>query len=64
MFDALFQKTFGTREDEVVTDSIYKPLFKHNRYCYIEEEFGQDGELLYPPPPLDKVCLDETKCFY
>ena len=59
-----FQTVFGTREYESVTDDICNKLFEHDLDFYFEEEFWQDGEFIYYPPPLDGVFLDETKRRY
>ena len=29
--------------------------------CYAEEEYDEDGFLIYKPPPLDEVWLSEPK---
>ena len=57
VFGELFQEVF----DESFTDAVCNKYFEHNWYCYIEEEFGQDGELIYSPPPLYGVLLDEPE---
>ncbi len=34
-------------------------LWENDRELYAEDEYGPDGSLIYTPPPLDKVWLDE-----
>ena len=59
VFDDLYQKVGGTGEDEVVTDYILNQNFEHNRDFHVKKYFGQDGELIYPPPPPTFLwCLD------
>ena len=35
-------------------------LFDRNRELYVEDEFDSDGMLVYKPPPLHEVWLDEA----
>ena len=59
VFDDLFQTVFSTGDCNAVVDEICNNLFEFNRYVYVEDEFDIDGNLVYHPPPLDEVWLDE-----
>ena len=48
----------------MVADYIYNQRFEHNIDFYVDEEFGQDGELIYSTPPLYDVWLDEPERRY
>ena len=61
MLDDLFQTVCGTGLDEFFTDVICNIYFEHIRYCYVEEEFGQDSDLIYSTSPLDGVWLYESE---
>ncbi len=43
-------------------NSICDGLFERNWELYIEDEFNADGNLIYTPPPLHDVWLNETGC--
>ncbi len=43
----------------MITDAICNLLWENDRELYAEDEYGPDGLLIYTPPPLDKVWLDE-----
>ncbi len=40
-------------------DGICNDLFECSRYWYAEEEYDDNGKLIYQPPPLDDAWLDE-----
>ena len=48
----------------MVADYICNQFFEHNRTFYAEEEFLQDGGLIYSPPILYHVGIDETERHY
>ncbi len=49
-----------TGVDEPVIESICQNLFQLNRELYAEEELDKAGNLIYQPPPLHEVWLDEA----
>ena len=61
VFDDKFETVFhdGKSTDEL--DAICDGLFVNNRDCYVEEEYDDDGMLIYRPPPLDEVWLSEPE---
>src|SRR6056300_431515 len=59
VFDDLFETVFRQGDNDVVVDGICNELFDCNRDWYAEEELNEDGEVIYRPPPLDDVWLDE-----
>ena len=63
MFDDLFETTVITGDNDPVVDNICNDLFDSSRDWYAEEEFDPDGQLIYRPPPLAEVCLDERGCW-
>ena len=58
VFDDLFETVFHEGDNDVVIDAICNDLFEFNRDWYAEEEYDED-KLVYRPPPLDDVWLDE-----
>ena len=61
MFDDKFETVFNDGKTPEEMDRLGETLFAGNRECYVEEEFDQDGVLVYEPPPLDKVWLTEPE---
>eukprot|EP00804_Cyclotella_cryptica_P001119 CCRYP_008393-RA/>CCRYP_008393-RA protein AED:0.39 eAED:0.39 QI:0/0/0/1/0/0/2/0/218 len=61
VFDNLFQTVFSSGSDDVLVDRICDELFEYNRDVYAEDEFDSVGNLVYRPPPLDEVWLDESE---
>ena len=61
VFDDNFETLFndGKSSDEV--DKISNQLFVESHDCYVEEEYDEDGILVYSPPPLDEVWLSEPE---
>ena len=43
-----------------MVNSICNGLFNINCELYVEDEFDSDGVLIYKPPPLHEVWLDEA----
>jgi hypothetical protein len=60
VFDDLFETVNRTGVDEPVIESICQDLFELNRELYAEEELDKAGNLMYQPPPLHEVWLDEA----
>ncbi len=58
VFDNLFETVIFQGDNDNVIDGIYNDLFECNRDWYAVEEYD-DGKLIYRPPPLDDVWLDE-----
>ena len=59
VFDDLFETVIGTADDDIVFDAICNDLFELNRDWYAEDEFDENKKLIYHPPPLEDVWLDE-----
>ena len=61
VFDDNFQTVFHDGKTTEELDRICDELFATNRDCFVEEEFDDDGVLIYTPPPLDEVWLSEPE---
>ena len=61
VFDDLFHTVFSTGENDPVTDAITNLLWDSSREVFAEDEYDEDGLLVYQPPPLDKVWLSEEE---
>ena len=61
VFDDLFQTVFSSGENDAVVDAISNLLWDNNRELYVEQEFDENGNLIYQPPPLDEVWLSEPE---
>ena len=61
VFDDLFQTVSSSGDNDPVIDAICNNLFDTNQEVYAEDEFDADGNLVYRPPPLDEVWLDESE---
>ena len=44
-----------------LTDSLINELFENSREVYSEAEIDSDGRVIYMPPPLDDIWLDEAE---
>jgi hypothetical protein len=44
-----------------LTDSLINDLFENSREIYSEPEIDSDGRVIYMPPPLDDIWLDEAE---
>ncbi len=60
VFDDLFETVNHTGADDQVIESICNGLFQRNRELYSEDELDEVGNLIYQPPPLHEVWLDEA----
>ncbi len=60
VFDNLFETVNRTGADDQVVEPICNILFQRNRELYAEDELDEVGNLIYPPPPLHEVWLDEA----
>jgi hypothetical protein len=59
-FDDLFKTVIQDGDNDPIVNSICNGLFERNRELYIEDEFDADDNLIYSPPPLHNVWLNET----
>jgi hypothetical protein len=59
VFDNLFENVIRTSDNDAVVNSICDGLFKRNHELYVEDEFDSDGMLVFKPPPLHEVWIDE-----
>ena len=59
VFDDLFETAILEGENDPVIDQLCNDLFYFSRDWYAEEEFDSNGKLIYRPPPLADVWLDE-----
>ncbi len=60
VFDDLFETVVRNGDNDAVINSICDGLFERNRELCVEDEFDADGMLVYKPPPLHEVWLDEA----
>ncbi len=60
VFDDLFETVVCDGDNDAVINSICDGLFKRNQELYVKDEFDADGMLVYKPPPLHKMWLDEA----
>jgi hypothetical protein len=61
VFDDSFQTVFSSGDNDAVMYAICNNLFDTNQEVYAEDDFDADGNLVYRPPPLDEVWLDESE---
>ncbi len=61
VFDDLFQTVFSSGCNDALVDTICNNLFDCNRDVYAADEFDSSGNIVYHPPPLDEVWLDESE---
>ena len=61
VFDDKFQTIFNEGRTEAELDKICEELFAGDRESYVQEEYDDDGILVYEPPPLDEVWLSEPE---
>jgi len=59
VFDDKFETIYHDGKSTEELDRICDELFATNREIYAEEEYDDDGLLVYMPPPLDEVWLSE-----
>ena len=59
MFEDKLETVFNDGKSSEELDKICAELFVNSRELYVEDEYDDDGMLVYPPPPLDKVWLSE-----
>jgi hypothetical protein len=61
VFDDHFHTVYGDGEGNLITDAICNLLRENDWELYAEDEYGQDVSLIYTPPSLSKVWLDEER---
>jgi hypothetical protein len=59
VFDDHFHTVYGDGEGNLITDAICDLLWENNWELYAQDKYGPDGSLIYTPPSLDEVWLDE-----
>ncbi len=62
IFDNLFETVVCNGDNDAVVNIIVDGLFNWNCKLYVEDEFDADDVLIYKPPPLHEVWLNETSC--
>ncbi len=60
VFDDLFKTVNHTGIDEPVVKAICQGLSQHKRELYADKELNKAGNIIYQPPPLHKVWLNEA----
>ena len=60
VLDDIFKTVNRIGVNEPVIESICQDLFQLNRELYAEEELDKAGNIIYQPPPLHEVWLDEA----
>jgi hypothetical protein len=60
IFDDLIEAVICNGDNDAVVNSICDGLFNWNHELYVEDEFDADDVLIYNPPLLHEVWLDET----
>jgi hypothetical protein len=61
VFDDKFETVFSDGKSSEELDRICADLFVNSRELYVEDEYDEDGMLIYRPPPLDEVWLSEPE---
>ena len=51
VFDDKFETVFSNGKTDEEFDKLYEQLFVNQRECYVEEEYDENGILIYEPPP-------------
>ena len=59
-FDNLFETVNCKGVDDRVVESICNRLFQRYRKFYAKDELNEAGNIIYRPPPLHEVWLDEA----
>ena len=59
VFDDLFQTVFAAGPNSELIDSICEELFNTSSEVYATDEYDAEDNLVYRPPPLDDVWLDD-----
>ena len=59
VFDDLFQTVFSAGPDTDLVDAMCEELFSTSSEVYATDEYDAQDNLVYRPPPLDEVWLDD-----
>ncbi len=62
VFDDLFETVVRNGDNDAIINSICDGLFERNQELYVKDKFDANGMLVYKPPPLHEVWLDEAGC--
>jgi len=62
VFDDLFETVNWIGVDDRIVESICNGFFQRNRELYAEDDLNEAGNIIYRPPPLHEVWLDEAGC--
>ncbi len=60
VFDDLFEAVNCIGVDDRDVESICNGLFQRNQELYAEDKLDEAGNIIYRPPPLHEVWLDEA----
>jgi hypothetical protein len=60
IFDDLFETVNCIGVDDRVIESICNGLFQRNQELYVEDKLNEAGNIIYRPPPLHEVWLNEA----
>ena len=63
VFDDKFEAIVHTGKSTEELDKICNELFVKSLDCYVEEEYDEDGVLIYKPLPFLEVWLLEQECW-
>ena len=61
VFDDKFETVFNDGKSLEELAKICAELFVNSPELYVEDEYNEDGMLVYRPPPLDEVWLSEAE---
>jgi len=59
VYDDLFQTVFSAGQSTSLVDAICEELFTTSCEAYATDEYDAEDNLVYRPPPLDEVWLDD-----
>ena len=59
VFDDLFETVFSSGGNDTLVDTICENLYGTSCEIYATDEYDADNNLVYKPPPLDEVWLDD-----
>ena len=62
VFDDLFETVFSSGADNALVNSICENLYGTSCKIYATDEYDAHDNLVYTPPSLDEVWLDEEGC--
>jgi hypothetical protein len=61
VFEDKFETIFNDGKSSAELEKNRGELFVSSRECFVEDEYVEDGMLIYKPPPLDEVWLSEPE---